>query len=318
MNKRCLCCNKIVKDEKELINGWHKSCIKNFFNSSTFPTLDLDEKILEELVNNSINKGFLVPGVQKKLSLSLDNNRNKKGLTAHNFYNSYILKPQTEEYKLLPENEFLIMHIAKISNIKVVPFGLIYIKNTSNYVYITKRIDRIKDTKLGMEDFAQLDKRITSDKYKGSYERCANFIKKYSSHSGLDISELFIRIVFSFIVGNSDLHLKNLSLIETSFNSNEYILSNSYDMLSTKIVLSNDNEELALPLNGKKTNLHYNDFLKFGLSIGLNESSIKKMINSLVILEDKYIELINDSYLDDDLKNKLSNLVKNNISILRK
>ena len=104
---------------------------------------------------------------------------------------------------------------------------------------------------LVMEDFCQLDGRLTEDKYRGSYERCAKIILAYSAQKGLDKTELFIRVVFSFVVGNSDMHLKHFSLIETAEASGEYILSAAYDMLSTNVVIPDDKEQMALTISGK-------------------------------------------------------------------
>lgn len=130
----------------------------------------------------------------------------------------YILKPQTKEYEYLPEAEYLTMQMAKKFGIKTVPCALIKMNSGGKLAYITKRIDRVfvdgKMQMLAMEDFCQLDERLTEDKYKGSYERCAKVIKKYSAMAKFDLTEIFLLLAFSFVVGNSDMHLKNFSLIE--------------------------------------------------------------------------------------------------------
>jgi serine/threonine-protein kinase HipA len=169
-----------------------------------------------------------------------------------------------------------------------------------------------------MEDFCQLDGRLTEDKYRGSYERCGKIISEYSELKGLDHTELFIRIVFSFAVGNSDMHLKNFSLIETAENSNKYILSAAYDMLSTNVVIPTDKEELALTINGKKQNIRRKDFIKFAETIGIAEKTADKMIEKIVKLKDKYIAMCRESYMPDDMKEALKNLIENRIAILQK
>lgn len=164
------------------------------------------------------------------------------------------MKPQVKEFECLPEAEQLVMTMADATGISTVPHALI--KSGDNLAYITKRIDRIfekTDIKmLAMEDFCQLDLRVTADKYKGSYERCAKVIDRYSSQIGLDMAELFMRLVFSFVVGNSDRHLKNFSLIETDEASNAFIFSPAYDLLPVNVIMPEDTEEFALALNGKK------------------------------------------------------------------
>ena len=253
---KCLCCNKIIADnasDNEKINGWHTKCVKQFFGTSKFPMIDISSKNLVEIARESTNKGFTVPGVQKKLSLHFEGGA-KPRLTLSNYPTGYILKPQTEEYEALPEAEFLVMSMAKITGIKTVLFALVKLDN--GYAYITKRIDREGENMLAMEDFCQLDERLTQDKYKGSYERCAKLIDRYSEQRGFDMSELFLRLVFSFVVGNSDMHLKNFSLIEDGAGSQKYILSSAYDLLPVNAILPEDDEQFALTINGKKRNIH--------------------------------------------------------------
>ena len=313
---RCLCCGKPLRTENEY--GWHASCVKAFFGTTKFPDIDVSKEVLNQIAIDNTNKGFTVPGVQKKLSLHLSDEDTPR-LTLVNYPTGYILKPQTDEYIALPEMEYLIMQMAETSGIKTVPYALLRLPSQDNsYAYITKRIDRTNGKMLAMEDFCQLDGRLTEDKYRGSYERCGKIISEYSELKGLDHTELFIRIVFSFAVGNSDMHLKNFSLIETAENSNKYILSAAYDMLSTNVVIPTDKEELALTINGKKQNIRRKDFIKFAETIGIAEKTADKMIEKIVKLKDKYIAMCRESYMPDDMKEALKNLIENRIAILQK
>ena len=313
---RCLCCGKPLRTENEY--GWHASCVKAFFGTTKFPDIDVSKEVLNQIAIDNTNKGFTVPGVQKKLSLHLSDEDTPR-LTLVNYPTGYILKPQTDEYIALPEMEYLIMQMAETSGIKTVPYALLRLPSQDNsYAYITKRIDRTNGKMLAMEDFCQLDGRLTEDKYRGSYERCGKIISEYSELKGLDHTELFIRIVFSFAVGNSDMHLKNFSLIETAENSNKYILSAAYDMLSTNVVIPTDKEELALTINGKKQNIRRKDFIKFAETIGIAEKTADKMIEKIVKLKDKYIAMCIESYMPDDMKETLENLIENRIAILEK
>jgi serine/threonine-protein kinase HipA len=319
----CLCCGKPIKEtasEIEKTTQWHTRCVKKFFGTKTLPNIDLSEETIEMLATQSTNKGLTVTGVQKKLSLHLSNEDVKNPrLTLVNFPTGYILKPQTDEYPSLPEAEYLVMSLAEKTGIKTVPFALIKMPLQYNqFAYITKRVDRADNQILAMEDFCQLDGRLTEDKYKGSYERCGKIVSNYSSRVGIDISELFIRIVFSFIVGNSDMHLKNYSLIETAQGSTQYIISPAYDLLPVNVVNPQDTEEIALTLNGKKRNLHRNDFIKLAESFGISKSVADKLIDSVIKNEKMYIENVNNSYLNDDLKMNLIDLIQLRINALRK
>lgn len=314
---KCLCCNKIIADnasDNEKINGWHIKCVKQFFGTSKFPVIDISSKNLVEIARESTNKGFTVPGVQKKLSLHFEGGA-KPRLTLSNYPAGYILKPQTEEYEALPEAEFLVMSMAKITGIKTVLFALVKLDN--GYAYITKRIDREGENMLAMEDFCQLDERLTQDKYKGSYERCAKLIDRYSKQRGFDMSELFLRLVFSFVVGNSDMHLKNFSLIEDGAGSQKYMLSSAYDLLPVNAILSEDDEQFALTINGKKRNIHKKDFLLFAENVGIPALAAKKIIADVVSLEDTYISMCKDSYLPEHLKAALIDIITSRTSVLR-
>lgn len=316
----CLCCGKPIIEtatEQAKAVGWHNRCVKRFFGTKTLPDIEVSEEVLEQLAIESTNKGLTVPGVQKKMSLHLDNSGATPRLTLVNYPTGYILKPQTKEYPCLPEAEYLVMQMAEKAKIKTVPHALIRIKAQDNALaYITKRIDRRDGKMLAMEDFCQLDGRLTEDKYKGSYERCAKIIRKYSSRGGLDITELFIRVVFSFIVGNSDMHLKNFSLIETDENSGSYILSDAYDMLPVNTVNPADTEQTALTLNGKKRNLHRNDFLKFADACQIDRAVAGKIIDRMKGNESEFIHETEQSYLTDELIENLNDLIKNRINAL--
>lgn len=319
----CLCCGKPLSDDSvvEKASFWHNSCIKKFFFANRLPIIDVSEQMFMHLALENTKKGFTIPGVQKKLSLHLTQGNNPR-LTLVNYPTGYILKPQVSEYHSLPEAEFLVMQMALKTGINTVPFALLMMEH-NNYSYITRRIDRIlptgkniKTQMLAMEDFCQLSGRLTVDKYHGSYEQCAKIISKYSINTGLDLSELFVRIVFSYVVGNSDMHLKNFSLIETAPNSQEYVLSPAYDMLPVNIILPEDKDQLALTLNGKKRNIRKNDFLFFTENSKIPQKSAEKMIKKVVSLKETYLKMCRDSYLPDDMKSVFEKLITDRISIL--
>lgn len=312
----CLCCGKPLRTPND--TGWHKSCIKRFFGTTKLPEIKIDDKTLNLLAAQTINKGFTIPGVQKKLSLHLVSDGNNPRLTLVNFPTGYILKPQVAEFEALPESEQLIMSMADTAGISTVPHALI--KGSAGLAYITKRVDRnlagSKIEMLAMEDFCQLDLRLTEDKYRGSYERCAKIIKQYSSRVGIDMAEFFLRLVFCFIVGNSDMHLKNFSLIETFEASGEYVLSPAYDLLPVNANMPADKEQFALAMNGKKTNIRKGDFLKFADTCGISRATAQKLIKSLVRLTPNWLTMCEYSLLPDELKLRLKKIITERSKIL--
>lgn len=325
---KCLCCGKEILEKasaEEKKTQWHASCVRRFFGTSTLPELDISEDTLTRIAVESTNKGFTVPGVQKKMSLHLTAEGGKPRLTLVNYPTGFILKPQTEQYEALPEAEYLVMQMAQKTGIATVPCALIRMSGSeAACAYITKRIDRVLPTKkepilklLAMEDFCQLEHRLTENKYKGSYERCAKIVSRYSVQPGLDLSELFLRVVFSFAVGNSDMHLKNFSLIETAAGSQSYVLSKAYDMLPVNVILPEDDEQLALTVNGKKHNIRRNDFLKFAEVSGISRDAAVKMIHKIFTMKDQYQQMCADSYLPEYLKERFCVLLEERINALK-
>lgn len=312
---KCLCCGKEFTQKaciEEVESGWHKKCVKAFFGSSMLPLLDISEETLKRLADESTNKGFTIPGVQKKLSLHLTEGTSPR-LTLDNYPTGYILKPQTEEYETLPEAEYLVMQMAKLVGIKTVPFALIKMNGQGELAYITKRIDRVnadgKMQMLAMEDFCQLEERLTEDKYKGSYERCAKVINRYSSMAKFDLTELYLRMVFSFVIGNSDMHLKNFSMIEKAEGSGEYVLSAAYDLLPVNAIMPEDKEEFALTMCKKKRKINRKDFLSFAEEIGIEKISAEKMLAKVIKEKENFLAMCDESYLSETMKTKLKGLI---------
>ena len=282
-------------------------CSADFFGLKELPAIDIDKETLEELALKSSSLGLTVPGVQKKLSLHLSDEGSSR-LTLVGHPAGYILKPQTEDFEQLPQSEDLVMDIAEMMGVRVVPHGLIEVDN--KWAYISKRIDRLNNEFYAMEDFCQLSGRLTLDKYKSSYERCAGIIKRYSVMPGFDMSEFYLRLLVCFVTGNSDMHLKNFSLIERDPGSREYVLSSAYDLLPVNVIIPEDTEETALTLNGKKSNLKRKDFLSFADIAGLNNKAATHMIDSVVRRKEEAIRMCRESYLNSELKKGMIALIE--------
>ena len=324
---RCLCCGKPLAEaasEQERLSQWHNACVRRFFGTRMLPELDISDAALIRIAEENTTRGLTVPGVQKKMSLFLAKDGEKPRLTLVDYPTGYILKPQTEAYASLPEAEYLVMQMAAATGISTVPHALIRQADGGRPpAYITKRVDRVLPAaknkplqRLAMEDFCQLDRRLTENKYLGSYERCARIVSGYSIRPGLDLSELFLRVVFSFAVGNSDMHLKNFSLIETQERSGRYVLSPAYDMLPVNVVVPEDPEQMALTVNGKKRNLRRNDFLKFARMSDIPAEAAGKMIRRVVSLLPTYVQLCEESFLPLEMRERLITLMEERIAAL--
>ena len=303
MNNCLYCYNRLEKWETD----FHQACSKKFFGSQIPPIVELDMKRIKELAVETLSKSISVPGVQPKLSLDFKKEKGKENrLTIVGLWGRFILKPPFEDYPEMPELEDVTMHMSELLNIKTAEHSLIKLKS-GELAYISKRFDRTKNGKLHVEDMAQLTENLTENKYRGSMERIGKTILKYSSYSGIDAIRFFELTLFSFITGNSDMHLKNFSLIRNE--EDEIMLSPAYDLLSTKLLIPKDKEDLALTLNGKKSNLRKKDFDLFAAQLGINETALK---NIYVKFGDSFSELkknINKSFLSKKMKEKYVTLL---------
>jgi serine/threonine-protein kinase HipA len=312
MEKRCLFCYKPLLDEVD----FHRLCSKKIFGQASPPIIDFDEKKLGEMALQVIKSQISVTGVQPKLSLEVASGQSKnepKRFTIVGLWGNFILKPPSMQYPELPEIEDLTMRLANAANINTVQHALIRL-SSGNLAYITRRIDRLKNEKLHMEDMCQLTEKLTEDKYQGSHELIAKTIKKYSANPGLDLVNYCERVLFAFVTGNADMHLKNFSLINMP--NMGYILSPSYDLVATKLVNHSDTEELALTLNGKKSRFRLSDFRKGFTTMGLDEKQQNNILNKMINSKAKWLNLIEISFLSDEMKQKYLELINERIERL--
>lgn len=299
MNK-CLYCYKPLKDGEV---DYHKGCAKKIFDSNVIPALPYTRNNIKELAREIVTSSTTVTGVQAKLSLDISrgNKNEPQRFTIVGLWGRFILKPQTDRFANLPENEDLTMHLAEAAGIKTVPHSLIRFAD-GEICYITRRIDRTnKGDKIAMEDMCQLSERLTEDKYKGSYERIAKLIRQYSAAPLLDLVNFWEIVVFSWLTGNADMHLKNFSLFRPKTN---YMLTPAYDLLSTTLAMPEDDEELALTLNGKKKRIKRKDFEKSMHDSGMDEKSISNLFNKFEKVLPKWFTIIDESFMPIDQKDK--------------
>ncbi len=304
---RCLYCYQSLTENQV---DFHASCSKKIFGVSTPPALPYAENELTPLALQVIQSQTAITGVQAKLSLHISSNNQDasgKRFTIVGLWGGYILKPPTPLYPQLPEVEDVTMHLARLANIKTAPHSLIRLAS-GNLAYITKRIDRVKNGKLAMEDMCQLTERLTEDKYQGSYEQIGKTIQRYASTAGLDIINFFELVLFSFLTGNADMHLKNFSLLEHP--SLGMILSPAYDLVNTALVNPADKEELALTLNGKKRKLKKLDFIAAMTTLKLDTKQQQNIFGKMEKAQAKWIEQINSSFLSEEYKKRYQVIIQ--------
>ena len=308
---KCLYCYKELEEGQKDI---HPRCARKFFGTKDVPLLEYRHEDLDRLAEQVIRAQTSLTGVQPKLSLNLSRHDGCSRLTIVGLWGDYIFKPQTESYEQLPENEDLTMHLAEAAKISVVPHSLIRLAD-GKLGYITKRIDRTRSgEKIDMEDMCQLTQHPTEYKYKGSHEQIAKTILQYSNTPKLDLTNYMQLLLFCFVTGNNDMHLKNFSLYRPS---KDYKMTPAYDLLNVAIANPKDKEELALTLYGKKTKLRTDDFLNAAKTMGLEEKVVMRLIESLHKALPKWQQLIQESFLSEDRKKAYEELIISRLARLK-
>lgn len=268
----CLCCGLAGAGA----GGWHPTCSRRFFGTAAPPALAVSLADVAALAARNVLERVTVTGVQRKLSLHLEKTGGASRLTIVGLWGGYILKPPVEAYPELPEIEHATLHLAEAYGIPCAPHGLIRLAS-GEFSFISRRMDRTPaGGKLAMEDFCQLDGRVTEDKYKGSLERCGKIIARWSSRPGLDAVDFWERAVFCWLTGNADMHLKNFSLLGREAG---FVLAPAYDLVATTLVLPQDQEETALTLNGKKNKIGRADFIALGRTLGLANKAVTRLLD---------------------------------------
>lgn len=309
---KCLYCYKELEEGQK---DFHPGCARKFFGTPDAPLLEYRREELDALAAQVIQAQTSLTGVQPKLSLNLHKHEGSNRLTIVGLWGDFIFKPQTDAYPELPENEDLTMHMAEAARIKVVPHSLIRLADGS-LGYITRRIDRTKKgEKIDMEDMCQLTLHPTEYKYKSSCEQIAKTIAAYSSTPRLDLVNFMQVLLFSFVTGNNDMHLKNFSLYRPKA---LYQLSPAYDLLNVAIANPKDKEEMALSINGKKARIQLADFLKSSDTMGIEQRVTLGLIDGLRNAMPAWIGLINDSFLSDDMKQNYLDLISRRMDVLTK
>lgn len=199
-----------------------------------------------------------IQGVQPKLSAVL---RPKDGrFEIVDCDGRFILKPNPTPFEEVPANEALTMTLAAAAGIEVPDHGLLPAIDGS-WVYFIRRFDRVgRSTRLHQEDFAQLTGAGRETKYNGSLEQVARVVETHCTFPAIEKAKLARLLLFCFLTGNEDMHLKNFSLV---VRGGVIRLAPGYDLLNTTLVLENATEEIALPLRGRKRKLTRSDWVDY-------------------------------------------------------
>ena len=297
MNK-CLCCLKTTADG----SNYHKSCLKKLFGSEKPPIIKFAGTDIVSEVSKNAGK-MSISGVQIKASVKLNNKSNFIEIVQ--FGGTHILKPEPLEYPELPKNENLFMNIAEVLGMEVPPHGLFDMSDKKK-CYIIKRFDRDSNgEKIHVEDMAQLLEMPPDSKYESSIEKAGKMIMKISKRPFLDLINFYERVIFCFLIGNGDMHLKNWSTISPE--DGNIRLSPCYDLISSKLYLPHEDES-ALTINGKGNNLKLSDFKELANSLGIDGRAALNSLNKLGNKKEIILKMLDDE-LNPERTGKLKEII---------
>lgn len=310
-------CNGCLKDN---VDGFCSSCETILFDrSKVSPQLKFNWEDISKRIDGQ-PMGFSISGVQRKGFIGKPRGTELVPKMDVDEKSQYIIKPMLSRFNLpeqSPANEHITMQIAKqLFGIKIAECAFVKFANGTP-AYITRRFDyNAEGEKLNQEDFASV----------------LQAAHKYNSKTYQDVGEWlsplnrvdFLRIlIFNFLSGNGDVHLKNISLLETS--DGDMMLSPSYDLMNTKIHvmdnllalnLFNEFEQTSLPL-GERYNYNSDDFIEFGKRLKIRETNIKKIIDLFNSNEGEMLAMIDKSFLSNDAKNLYKTNVVENYKLFR-
>jgi serine/threonine-protein kinase HipA len=283
--------------------------------SAELQSLNDLEYTAEEQRKEAFNRSFKmsVQGIQPKLSARLNIKKEKFDIVDTG--GRYILKPQHHYFAEMPENEDLTMKLAEAIGLEIPFHGLTWSKDNT-LTYFIKRFDRKgQSEKVPVEDFAQLAGLSRDTKYEYSMEKVVGLINKFCTFPAIEKLILFKLVIFNYLIGNEDMHLKNFSVITED---RKVKLSPNYDLLNTTIEYRKADVEIALPLKGNKKNLTRNMLIKyFGIErCELTNKSVDKVLETIISAVPAWRELIDISFLTKTMKDKYHNLLNSRLTIL--
>jgi serine/threonine-protein kinase HipA len=299
----CWACLRPVDDD----DRYHAACLRDVFGVASVPTIDVELAKLHTLALAMVGHTSL-SGVQRKISMQLE--KESRTLRVATEGGQFILKPQAQTFPSLPENEHVNLRIAERVGIVIPPCALLELKDGSR-AYLVRRFDRVAGGKLLQEDFCQLATKSPKDKYQGSAELCARLVLRYATAPLIEAEKLFRLLVFAWWTGNGDMHLKNFSLLRGE--DGNYRLAPAYDLVSTRLVIPND--ELALPIGGTKR-ITRRRLLELGTHCKLPARVVERVLGEIAAATGDAALLVDGCFLPEPMKRELVELLEARTAVL--
>ena len=247
---------------------------------------------------------FSLAGVQMKFSAVMEA---RGGLTipAHGAGGDWIIKLPSAHYPGVPENEYSMMSIAASVGIETPEVRLVPMRDIQGVPEVStdspladasalaiRRFDRDHGIRIHTEDFAQVFKQYPDKKYRRrSYANIGRILAVYADDRAVD--QFARRLIFSALIGNADMHLKNWSLVYRDGINPE--LSPAYDMLSTVAHQSDPTMGLRLGKAKRWDALTLDDFSRLADGMGVTSAAILEPVTETIeIFRSKWEVLAKD------------------------
>lgn len=291
-------------------SDYHPACVRTLFGTDRIPSIDLELAKLHTVALSMVGETVL-SGAQRKISLGLSSDRLTLRVTLQGA--QYILKPSSETFPALPAVELTSMRILEACGVSVPPCALVDLRDGTP-AYVIKRFDRLDDgTKLRMEDFCQLTLRSPKDKYRGSAELTAKVVARYATAPIIELQKLYRRLACAWLIGDGDLHLKNLALLTPP--NGTHALSPAYDAVATRLYIPDDH--LALPVRGRDARLNRKSWLAFANDVSLPERAAARVLDEIVAAAPDAFALVHDAPLPGDLGEAFERLLTQRFATLQ-
>ncbi len=202
---KCLGCYQTVEDT----TSYHTRCSNRLFRQPIPPKLDTTPDRLEEIAKQFVSKRITLTGVQRKMSLSLEKKEPSRLTIIGSLGGTLHLKDTSPDYDEMPEIEDLSMHLRKPSVSKRPNTDFFPWRRGLSHTSQNVRPKRLKENSGGR--YVSAFGYSPNKKYRSSAERVGKLIQRYSSVPGDEILRFFEVILFSYVIGNNDMHLKTLA-----------------------------------------------------------------------------------------------------------
>lgn len=252
--------------------------------------IDIYEYFLKSIEDDSSTQESLA-GVQEKISASMIS----LPLRGSNRKKSYILKLNPKDKPNLVQNEYHCLELARKCGFTTNDAKLLYDKHR-NPVLLVERFDRKNFQMIHQEDACQFMNKYPADKYRIPFSEIVEQVSTLSTAPKIDTLKLILHYAFSYLIGNGDLHAKNISL-QTDPKTGRIQLTPAYDLICTYLY---KDRYMALKLDGKDANIKRNDLLKLAVRFEINEKSISTALDKMLFAFNKHHAL----FLQADLTDK--------------